>query len=100
MLHADAGIAPYAGDKAPPYLAHTSMKLMQYEYLGLPAICPAAVAGGRRGRFGYTPDPASITEAVEGALCFGRFEGAKALSWAEVTERIVAPEDFPDTVLH
>ena len=86
--------------KTTSYLAHTSMKLMQYAHLGLPAICPAVVAGEHRGRFGYAADdPGSITQAVRGALSFGRFDRPGFLSWAEVTQRILAPEDFPDTVL-
>ena len=100
LKHADAGVAPYAADKAPAYLAHTSMKLMQYSYLGLPAICPAAVAGGHSGRFGYVADsPGSIAKAVRDALSFGRFHRPDFLSWAEVTQRILAPEDFSDAVL-
>ena len=100
LKHADAGVAPYAGSKAPAYLRHTSMKLMQYGHLGLPAICPAALAGECRGRFGYVPgNPGSIAEAVRGALSLGRMDGLDFLSWAEVTQRIVAPEDFPDTAL-
>ena len=100
LRHADAGVAPYAADKAPAYLTHTSMKLMQYGYLGLPAICPAAVAGECRGRFGYAPDnPGSIVQAVRDALSFGRFDRPDFLSWAEVTQRILAPDEFPDTVL-
>ncbi len=47
------------------------MKLMQYGHLGLPAICPATVAGGCRGRFGYVPgNPASIAQAVRDTLSF------------------------------
>ncbi len=100
LKHADAGVAPYAADKAPAYLRHTSMKLMQYSHLGLPAICPAVVAGECKGRFGYAPDsPDSIADAVRGALSFGRFDRPDFLSWAEVAQRILAPEDFPDTVL-
>ncbi len=101
LKHANAGVAPYAADKAPAYLTHTSMKLMQYGYLGLPAICPAAVAGKCGGRFGYaSDDPNSIVKAVRDALSFGRFDRSTFLSWAEVAQRIVAPEDFPDTALN
>ena len=76
------------------------MKPMQYGHLGLPAICPDVVAGACRGRFGYAPgDPHSIAQAVRSALSFGRFERPGFLSWAEVTQRILAPDDFPDTVL-
>lgn len=101
LKHADAGVAPYAGDKAPAYLKHTSMKLMQYGHIGLPAICPATVAGEYRERFGYMPgSPESIAKAVKGALSLGRFDGSHFLNWAEVTQRILTPEDFPDTGLN
>ncbi len=101
LKHADAGIAPYMGNKVPAYLKHTSMKLMQYGHLGLLAICPAMMVGECKGRFGYLPgNPTSIAEAVRGALSAGRLDRLDFLSWAEVTQRIVAPEDFPDTNLN
>lgn len=100
LKHADAGVAPYAGDKVPAYLTHTSMKLTQYGFIGLPTICPAAVAGDYRERFGYASDsPESIVKAVTAALSFGRFSGFDVLSWAEVAQRILEPADFPDTAL-
>ena len=76
------------------------MKLMQYEAYGLPAVCPAAAAGNRYGRFGYVPaDPVSIMEAIRAAQTLGRFQSQPPLSWKEVTDRILAPQNYSDTAL-
>ena len=100
LAHADFGIAPYRQAEVSPYLADTSMKLMQYESLGLPAVCPSAAADGRPGRFGYDArDPASVETAIRAALASGRVPSRRLLSWADVTERILHPARFPDTVL-
>jgi 2-beta-glucuronyltransferase len=100
IRHADVGIAPYEGKHVSNYLADTSMKLMQFGYLGLPAVCPHAAVGDYTGRFGYTPDDAdSIVAAIRSALACGHFQASPALSWAEVTQRILAPTTFADTHL-
>ena len=92
IRHADFGIAPYNAEKVAPYLTDTSMKLMQYGFLGVPAVCPDIVAGGKAGRFGYRPgDLDDIGRAIRGALAFGHFAGEPALSWREVTDRILYP---------
>ena len=84
LRHADFGVAPC--------LVDTWMKLIQYGYLGLPAVCPTVVAGDKPGRFGYLPgDTPSIASAMRSALDFGRFKGEPALSWREVTDRILDP---------
>jgi 2-beta-glucuronyltransferase len=97
VRYADAGLAPYKADKTPAYLADTSMKLMQYRYFGLPAICPEKIAGEGRHRFGYTTSENSIAAAVGRALDAGRTSGRRFLNWAEVTQRILYPADFADT---
>lgn len=98
LAHANAGIAPYKGDKVSPFLIDTSMKLMQYGFLGIPAICPDTVVGNRAGRFGYVPgDKQSIIAAVKNALRSGRFESQPTLSWQDVAERIISPEKHSDT---
>lgn len=90
--YADVGIAPYGGNKVSPYLVDTSMKLLQYEAYGLPAVCPIAVAGDRYGRFGYLPGNApSIQRAITAARSLGRFSSRPPLSWSEVTDRILSP---------
>ncbi len=66
------------------------MKLIQYESFGVPAVCPAIVAGEREGRFGYTPgDAQSISAAIRAALAKGRFEGHLPMGWQEVADRIL-----------
>lgn len=96
IKHAAFGIAPYAG--GPAYLADSSMKLLQYEYFGLPSVCPQAVAAGQPGRFGYGQgDAASIKAAIEAALAEPHHRRRSPLSWAEVTDRLLAPQDFADT---
>ncbi|MEA2934285.1 MAG: 2-beta-glucuronyltransferase, partial [Variibacter sp.] len=98
IAHARFGIAPYAGASVAPYLAESSMKLMQFAAFGIPAICPNSVVGGRPGRFGYDPaEPSSIVSAIEAALRAPRLKPARFLSWEAVTERIVEPDRFADT---
>jgi 2-beta-glucuronyltransferase len=100
LRHANFGIAPYNGSRAARFLADTSMKLMQCGFLGVPAVCPRIVAGAHPGRFGYDPgNRQSIVLAIKYALAFGHFPSVPVLSWAEVTERILAPQDFADTRL-
>ena len=45
IKHAQFGIAPYRRANVPYYLCDTSMKLMQYEYFGVPAVCPTFARG-------------------------------------------------------
>jgi 2-beta-glucuronyltransferase len=98
IMHAHAGIAPYEGAKVAPYLVDTSMKLLQFEANGLPAVCPHVVAGKHRGRFGYTPgDSDSIIAAISAALSHGRFPKTTPPSWREVTVRTLQPVDFAGT---
>jgi 2-beta-glucuronyltransferase len=101
IKHAAFGIAPYCADGVAPYLADTSMKLMQYGFLGVPAVCPQVTVGDHAGRFGYEPgDPASIAGAIEGALNCRGFAGERVLSWSEVTDRIVGLAANSDAGLH
>jgi len=70
LKHADIGIAPYKGDSGVYYLCDTSMKLRQYQYFDLPAVCPDfAVGDNTECRFGYNrAEPQSIKLAIERAL--------------------------------
>jgi len=98
LKYANAGIAPYIGEKVSTYLVDTSMKLMQFEAYGIPAICPYTAAGSKPYRFGYTPGSVdSIRMAINAALACGKFEGMNTLSWRAVTERILHPTRFADT---
>ena len=45
IKHAKFCIAPYRRNEHATYLADTSMKLLQYDFLGLPSVYPAFAAG-------------------------------------------------------
>jgi 2-beta-glucuronyltransferase len=90
---ATIGLAPYRIAPGCEYLCDTSMKLMQYDHLGLPAVCPHFAVGDNPNRVGYAPgDPASIRSAVAAAL--GRrwqATGRRHHTWREVTLRLIDP---------
>jgi 2-beta-glucuronyltransferase len=98
IKHAHIGVAPYRGDPVPDYLADSSMKMMQYDFFGLPTVCPHSVTGDYSGRFGYTPGNAeSIHAAISKALAAPHVRTRQILNWSEVTDRLLQPEDFADT---
>ncbi|MGH7487703.1 MAG: glycosyltransferase family 1 protein, partial [bacterium] len=102
IVHASVGIAAYEDATTPCYLSDTSMKLAQYAYAGLNSVCPLFAAGGKPGRFGYeSSDPSSIVAALRAALTIPRIrhEASEFLCWADVTDRILSPSQFPDTVM-
>ena len=98
IKHATIGLAPYAGDSVPVYLAQSSMKMLQYDFFGLPTACPSSVVGGFSGRFGYTPgDAASISNAVGRALQAPHVRTRQILNWGEVAQRVIDPAAYDDT---
>jgi 2-beta-glucuronyltransferase len=98
IKHAHIGVAPYRGDPVPDYLADSSMKMMQYDFFGLPTVCPHSVTGDYGGRFGYTPGNAeSIHAAISKALRAPHVRTRHILNWSEVTDRLLQPEDYADT---
>ncbi|WP_429001752.1 glycosyltransferase family 1 protein [Xanthomonas sacchari] len=100
IKHARFGIAPYASEQVPAYLADSSMKLLQYDFFGLPAVCPNAVVGRYPSRFGYTPaDEASIVTAIGHALQAPHVRHRQCLSWSDTTDRVLDPAAYPETRL-
>lgn len=100
IKHAQFGIAPYHADRVADYLCDTSMKLAQYEFFRIPAVCPQVVVGDHKGRFGYRPgDRASIESAILNALSCGRIDPPAIPSWSQVVDRILGPHDDADTAL-
>jgi 2-beta-glucuronyltransferase len=99
IKHADIGIAPYNNENLPAYLRDTSLKLTQYEFFNLPAVCPEFIAADYPTRFGYRiGDPASITSAIQRALSPDRPASIRrVLNWGEVTDRMLAPTFYHDT---
>jgi 2-beta-glucuronyltransferase len=100
IKHAKFCIAPYRYTESAAYLSDTSMKLLQYDFLGLPAVCPDFAAGGRPHRFSYKPgDADSIRMAIEAAMRQGRHKPGYYLSWSDVARRLLNPKAYPDTRL-
>lgn len=99
VKHATVGFAPYRPAPGVEYLADSSLKLAQYEFFGLPAVCPEFAVGDVKSRFGYTPrNRSSIANAMRDALAHsGKIEPKTFLTWEEVGERILAPEKYPET---
>jgi 2-beta-glucuronyltransferase len=100
IRHASVGIAAYTSKDAPYYLSDTSMKLLQYRFVGLNAVCPFFACGEFPGRFGYDPDDAaSIVSALERALSARRFEPnhLQFLDWNEAVDRSLSPQEYADT---
>lgn len=99
MKHASLGIAPYSSTDLPAYLRDTSLKLTQYDFFKLPAICPTFIAADHPNRYGYEIGNAdSIEQAIQRALNpeIPR-QSSHVLSWAEVAERMLQPNLFSDT---
>ena len=100
IRHARFGIAPYRSEGLSPYLADTSMKLMQYRFFGLPAVCPSLLVNAAQDRFGYADlTGGSVGAAIRGALSSKGADPSPVLSWREVTDRLLAPTDYADTAL-
>lgn len=88
---ADVGIAPYSSALASDYLIDTSMKLLQFEAAGIPAVCPHFVQGGKSSRFGYeVGDKESIIKAMRDALLFEGGSPTQPRTWKIVTDELLA----------
>jgi 2-beta-glucuronyltransferase len=96
LKHATIGVAPYRAGVGVEYLAESSLKLAQYEYLGLPAVCSDFAAGKRPSRFGYeTENVRSMIEATSNALsAVGKTERREFPTWEEVGLCLLHPEKY------
>lgn len=100
LQHAAFGVAPYRDASMPRYLIDTSLKLRQFGLFEIPAVCPHFATGQMPGRFGYDPgDPGSIRSAIENALANRTPIVDSSQSWNAVVDRILRPQDYPDTRL-
>ncbi|EGG75200.1 GumK protein [Gluconacetobacter sp. SXCC-1] len=98
LQHASFGVAPYRDANTPRYLLDTSLKLRQFALFGIPAVCPDFALNETAGRFGYRPgDARSIGQAIGDALRFSDPIELEAHSWPEIVQRILTPQDYPDT---
>ena len=95
--YASIGIAPYRATQGAGYLATSSLKLKQYEYLGIPAACPTFAVGQSKNRFGYEPtDEASIGRAIDEALSSEFVPVPVPLDWQDLARRVLDPRHYPD----
>jgi 2-beta-glucuronyltransferase len=101
IIHATIGLAPYRAAPGCEYLSDTSIKLQQYEYCGVPAVCPTFAVGDSPNRFGYVPgDAGSIAAAIESALANRRaIQPPQFLTWEDVAHRMLEPRAFADTAM-
>ncbi|CAA9526788.1 MAG: Xanthan biosynthesis glucuronosyltransferase GumK [uncultured Sphingomonas sp.] len=101
VKHASIGIAPYRPAPAANYLADTSLKLAQFEYFGIPAVCPHFAVGTSSSRIGYEPgNEQSIRDAVKAALALtGKTESRSFPDWSEVAMRVLEPQAYADASL-
>jgi 2-beta-glucuronyltransferase len=99
LKHASIGIAAYAPVPGAEYLAESSLKLAQFEYFGLPAVCPSFALGSSPSRFGYEPgDERSIASAVAAALSkVGSAETRAFPTWEEVALQVIEPVRYGAT---
>ncbi|VWX53327.1 polysaccharide biosynthesis protein GumK [Novosphingobium sp. 9U] len=102
VQHAAVGLAPYKFAPGVEYLSESSLKLAQYEYLGLPAACPDFAAGTVSSRFGYrVGDTGSMRAAFGAALSrSGTVAPRRFPTWAEIGQRLLHPEAYADTRLN
>jgi 2-beta-glucuronyltransferase len=95
--YASIGIAPYRASQGAGYLATSSLKLKQYEYLGIPAVCPVFAVGTSKNRFGYVPnDKSSIERAINEALNSEFVAIPAPLNWQDLARRLLGPQQYPD----
>lgn len=94
---ASFGIAPYRASEDADYLATSSLKLKQYEYFGIPAVCPTFAVGQSKNRFGYVPtDRASIEHAINDALNSQFVAVPTPPTWQDQARRLISPHRYPD----
>jgi 2-beta-glucuronyltransferase len=101
VKHASIGLAPYAPVEGGDYLAESSLKLMQFEYYGLPSVCPSFAVGSSANRVGYEPsNEASITHAICSAISMiGQVESRSFPSWEEIALQVIEPGRHAATLL-
>jgi 2-beta-glucuronyltransferase len=95
--YATFGVAPYRAAPNAEYLATSSLKLKQYEYFGISAVCPDFAVGRSRNRFGYRPgDEPRIAQAIDQALSSQFVPVPPPLNWQDLAQRLLDPRRHPD----
>lgn len=101
VKHGSIGIAAYADAPGAEYLAESSLKLAQFEFFGVPAVCPSFAVGASRHRIGYEPgNEESIRSAVSAALAsVGSVQPRSFPSWEEIALQVVEPVLYGGTAI-
>lgn len=89
LHHAQVGIAAYRPGPSGAYLADSSLKLRQFNALGLPALCPDFAVGDHPLRFGYTPGRADTVIRAFRAAAAAPHRPAPVEDWDDVAERLI-----------
>ena len=99
LKYATVGVAPYRHAPGTEYLADSSLKLAQFEYFGLPAVCPDFAVGTNATRCGYrVNDDESMRMALGRALeMVGKVPPRQFQTWEDVAVRVLTPQEFADT---
>jgi 2-beta-glucuronyltransferase len=94
IKHASVGVAPYRRGPGVDYLAESSLKLAQFDHVGLPSVCPDFAVGSFPMRHGYrVGDAASMITAFGEALARQDARQPRAFpSWQQVATMLIAPE--------
>lgn len=89
---ADVGLMPYKVTEKLRYLAHTSLKYLQYSYCNLPMLSPQGIEWNNPGVHYYDPDnAASILRAVSNALAAQKAPSAvRVLDWSDCARQLLA----------
>jgi 2-beta-glucuronyltransferase len=89
LHHADVGLAPYRRGPGAEYLVDSSLKLLQFSAMGLPAACPGFAASDRPLRFGYDPDQPDTAAAALLAAAQAPRTSVSIPDWADVAHRLM-----------
>ena len=98
LAHATFGIAPYGYAPGAEYVAQSSLKLAQLEYLAKPAVTAQFAQAGNPHRFGYAiGDGESMCAATAAAIAAAGTVTPRAFpTWDEVAMRVLEPENYPE----
>jgi 2-beta-glucuronyltransferase len=101
LKYATIGVAPYRPAPGTEYLAESSLKLAQFEYFGLPSVCPDFAVGTNASRVGYqVNDVDSMCRSLSRALeMVGTVPQRQFQSWEDVAARVLTPQNYPDTAI-
>ena len=101
LKSADVGLALYRVAPGLEYIAQSSLKLIQYEYCGLPTVAPGFAAGDHGNIFSYDPEDAdSLRTAFAAALASPRLVGARDVrDWDQMVRTLLNATYDADVVM-